>query len=128
MTPRKLTPAVLIGAVSVVALGSLTGCSKVLEAAEKSAATETVFTYALTGTGGDVKVNYTDLHADTSRSEGLALPWSKEITVNGKFASITAKNGENPGSVTCTITHEGKVVSTATKSGPGASATCSGSV
>ena len=66
--------------------------------------------------------------AGESQESGVLEPWTKQISAKGLFSpsSLIAqiKTGT---SVTCTISVDGKVVSTNTSSGELAIATCSGS-
>jgi hypothetical protein len=60
-----------------------------------------------------------------SQASDAALPWSKTITASGLFTDFTlsAQNGGS-GSITCTITEDGKVINTNTATGQYAIATC----
>lgn len=96
-------------------------------------ATPVSVVYNVTGDSTDATVTYSTYANGQSGSEqatNQALPFSKTVTgTKGGFNSytLTASNGSTGASITCTITVDGKVVSTQTASGQYASATCSSS-
>jgi hypothetical protein len=120
----------LIVVIIVVSIGS--AANKV----SHDAAVKHTVVYTATGNNTSTAENVT---YDTLQEGGgqngeaqdtqAALPWSKTITASGLFTSYTVSvtNGiEAPGlsGVTCTIRVDGKVVSTNTANGPGATASC----
>jgi hypothetical protein len=76
---------------------------------------------------------YTNGSSGTESSSGVPAPFTKEYTVETggafDFTSflLTGSTGADPGTVTCTITVDGEVVSTQTATGAYAFVTCSSS-
>ena len=85
--------------------------------------------YTVTGNGtADIQYDtYTNGNAGSAESTGQSLPWSMTVTGSGLFTfySVTATISTGS-SATCTITLDGRVISTNTATGQLASATCSG--
>jgi hypothetical protein len=56
----------------------------------------------------------------------VTLPWSRTITASGLLTTfdVTAAVGAGGGSITCTITEDGKVLSTGKATGAFTIATC----
>ncbi len=117
----------------VFALG-IGGCATVVSTAgvaiDKAATTNHTVVYSVTGNGtADITYDsFTNGNSGTSQVNGATIPWSKTQNGSGLFnlysLSATVASGS---SVTCTITVDGKQVSTHTSSGEFASADCSGS-
>lgn len=87
--------------------------------------------YQVTGTASPATIAYSafgDGGSATNQETVGALPWSKEIHLNGalKGSSLIATTGANGGSVTCTVIVDGKQTRKSTASGPFAVASCSG--
>jgi MmpS family membrane protein len=87
-----------------------------------------VIVYEVTGDAAGVDVTYTTFGDATATNQETVttLPWSKEINVTGllKEGQLIVTTNESGGSVTCTVTVDGKEVRTATASGPFAMASC----
>jgi cytoskeletal protein RodZ len=99
----------------------------------KDATTVHTVVYSVTGTGTSAA---TDITYDTlqqgsgqqgeAQDTNVALPWSKTIHASGLFTvySVSGTVGESGGSITCSITVDGKVVNTNTANGAFATASC----
>jgi len=90
---------------------------------------EAVIVYEITGDATNVSVTYTtfsDANANTKDETVATLPWTKEVKTKGyvKEGQVIVTTGEAGGSVTCTITVDGKEVESNTASGPFEMATC----
>jgi hypothetical protein len=88
--------------------------------------------YTVTGDGPASNITYDTLEEGSgqngkSQVTNVDLPWSKKIVASGLFviADVSVAAGENGGSVTCTITEDGRQIATNTASGSFASAACS---
>lgn len=114
------------------------GCTAVLvggTAAVVSAShTKHSVVYSITGTGVASDVTYATLQQGTGQNgvaqqTNVTLPWSKTITASGLITafSLSGTIGAGGGSLTCTITEDGKQLSTNTASGAFATAQCSAS-
>ena len=88
--------------------------------------------YSVTGSGTTMAstIAYATLQEGNgqngeSEATNAPLPWTKTITASGLLTafSLSAQNG-GEGSITCTITEDGKVVDTNTATGQYASVTC----
>jgi hypothetical protein len=68
-------------------------------------------------------------HSGETQNSDVALPWTKTIKGSGLFNAytVTATLGDAGGTATCTLTVDGKQVSSNTATGSFASATCTGS-
>lgn len=87
--------------------------------------------YSVTGTGAPT-ITYSSFdnnHNGSTQNSSVPLPWTKTVTGSGIFNaySVTATLGEGGGTLTCTITVDGKQVSTNSANGAFATANCSGS-
>lgn len=86
--------------------------------------------YTVTGTGTpDISYSsYNDSNEGTSTANNVTLPWTKTVTGSGLFNlyDVTATNGSS-GSITCTLTIDGKQVASHTATGELSTADCSGS-
>lgn len=81
---------------------------------------------AQTSDGSQMDVTY-ELGSDQSQANGSASPWSKTATSPDAvtMASVVAQSqGDGGGTVSCSITLDGKVVKTNTSSGSYAVVTC----
>jgi hypothetical protein len=95
-------------------------------AAASSASAHTVVFAAQTSDGSQMDVTY-ELGSDQSQANGSASPWSKTTTSTDDvtMASVVAQSqGDSGGTVSCTITVDGKVVKTNNSSGSYAVVTC----
>lgn len=96
-----------------------------------SGTTHTVV-YAVTGTGRASAIAYYTVSGGQSGQSTLtdrALPWSKTVTVRGTLttaSSVLTVIGQHAGSgsISCTITLDGKVVAKQTGEGKGSTAQC----
>jgi MmpS family membrane protein len=91
-------------------------------AAEKPAGKGKTVVYEVTGTGKSLGITYTtDGKAATEQVSDVPLPWSKTIELPAgeavQVVRMIAQTGGD-GQLTATITVDGKVVKTATSSGP----------
>jgi hypothetical protein len=84
--------------------------------------------YKVTGTSKAASLTYsTDGSTTTEQIATAKLPWSKSLQIKGLIPvyQVMAQNGiGQKGTVTCSITVDGKVAKTATATGAGAIASC----
>jgi cytoskeletal protein RodZ len=99
----------------------------VTDAAKKSH----TIVYSVTGTGQASDITYDTLQEGQGQNgeaqeTNVTLPWTKTITASGLFTAfdVSATVGSNGGSVTCTITEDGKQIATNTANGAFATADC----
>jgi len=90
---------------------------------------EAVIVYEITGDAQNVDVTYSvfsDENMSTKDETVATLPWKKEVKTKGlvKEGQVIVTTGESGGSVTCTITVDGKKVESNTASGAFEMATC----
>jgi len=118
---------------SIVGLAAIILWSAVIKTANdeitEEANREAVIVYEVTGDATNVDVTYSVFSDDnmSTKDETVAtLPWSKEVKTKGyvKEGQLIVTTGEAGGSVTCKVTVDGKVVDTATATGPFELATC----
>ena len=82
-------------------------------------------TYSVTGSSSEGTITYTTNSGTEQASAGP--PWSRDLAIeSGTFVYISAQNGSEFGSVTCTITVDGIVVSTNTSTADYGIAQCEG--
>ncbi|NUS72111.1 MAG: hypothetical protein HOQ05_01760 [Corynebacteriales bacterium] len=85
--------------------------------------------YALTGDGDVAAVSYsTDEGGNIAQETQASLPWRKELTRKGFFRTYTLtaqRDSGGEGSLTCTITVDGKELASNTSTGPYAAVVCS---
>ncbi|MFF7729247.1 hypothetical protein [Streptomyces sp. NPDC008001] len=124
---RRRWPWVLLAAVLLLAGGC---AALVIGLADETGKTVRV-RYEVTGSAQDVAVAYTtwkDGGRVTSKEAHRDLPWRKELVtkdfVKGGLLAVTA--GKGGGTVSCSVTVNDGRPRTATASGPGATATCTG--
>jgi hypothetical protein len=76
-------------------------------------------------------VSYTDQDGEIIRLNGIPLPWRITFAVDGQRKPLVLiaqrKGGGDAGPVTCTITVDGKLLSSTTADGRYAAPQCSGS-
>jgi hypothetical protein len=85
-------------------------------------------TYGVTGTARGASITYENAQGGTEQGD-VRIPWFKSYTMKySDFAYISAQNNYDRGSVTCTITVNGKNWKTSTSSGAYVIADCSGLV
>lgn len=78
----------------------------------------------VTGDGTATSITYST-QGGSEQATDAALPFKKELDMKGTlFGVISATNGGNGTTVTCTVTVDGKQVSTNTATGEYGSATC----
>jgi hypothetical protein len=76
------------------------------------------------GDSTDANITYTT-DGGSEQADSPTLPFTKEFKVTGsRFGTVTASNGQTGNKVTCTVTVDGKQVSTNSASGQYASASC----
>jgi hypothetical protein len=99
-----------------------------------NAAKSITLVYTVTGDSTDSSITYAtyaDGNSGSEQANDAALPFTKSYTVKqgGNFDfksySVFATNGQTGTTITCSITLDGKVVSTKTSTGQFASADCS---
>ncbi|NYH79850.1 hypothetical protein FHR84_003188 [Actinopolyspora biskrensis] len=83
--------------------------------------------YEVTGSEGVNTITY-GRDGATNRATGTELPWSEEqrITGGAESYSLSVRNGQNGGEVTCEITLDGEVLARNTADGPHTMVTCNG--
>ncbi|GAB20195.1 hypothetical protein GOEFS_106_00930 [Gordonia effusa NBRC 100432] len=140
--PKKKAkwPWILLALV-VVFLALVGGCvalvggaaNEVANEIDKQSNSEVVVTYKVTGDGGKASITYTGTDTNMGQDTAASLPWEKKVTLKGfaKLASVSASNDFDAAAstkITCEVLVDGKVKFTQTGTGPGATASCSGSV
>jgi hypothetical protein len=100
-------------------------------AIDKANTAQHTVVYSVSGSGSPT-ITYSSFdnnHSGTNQSGNVPLPWTKTITGSGIFNSydVSATLGEGGGSLTCTLTVDGKLVSHNTATGAFSSADCMGS-
>jgi hypothetical protein len=121
----------------VVALG-IGGCTTLLigagVAVNKVATTSHTIVYSVTGTSQASDITYSTLQEGngqngTAQETNVNLPWTKTVTASGLITvfSLNATVGDAGGTLTCSITEDGKQIATNTASGVFASADCTAS-
>jgi hypothetical protein len=130
---KKLTRRPVFWILVVLVLGGSAIAAIVIAAGANHSATQThTLGYSVTGTGPRANLSYSIVksgngHAQKGLAEeaGASVPWTKTVTASGSFTGFTlsAENGST-GTITCTITDDGKVVDTSTATGAYAIASC----
>jgi hypothetical protein len=134
MTPKKkFYKRVWFWLLVVVAVG-IGGCISLVSVAsvavDKANTTKHTIVYSVTGDGqADITYNtYTNGNSGTQQATGQNLPWKATITESGLFNLYSVGGTLTSGSsVTCSITVDGKVLSTHSSTGQFASADCTAS-
>ncbi|WP_433720435.1 MmpS family transport accessory protein [Actinoplanes sp. CA-051413] len=89
-----------------------------------------VYEVTASGSRNTGSVSYTDQDGDIIRLNGIALPWRVTFEVTGQKKPLVLisqrKGGGDAGPVTCTITLDGKLLSSTTADGRYAAPQCSG--
>jgi hypothetical protein len=119
---------VLLG-LGVLGLG---GCMALIVGAgnevDKQANVEHTVVYKITGTSKVASLTYTtDGSTTTEQVSAAKLPWQKSLKIKGLIPvyQVSAQNGiGQSGTVTCSISVDGKVVKTATGTGEASIASC----
>lgn len=117
----------------IVALG-IGGCVTVISVAtvavNKANTTVHAVVYSVTGSGtADITYDaFSHGNSGSSQNNNVTLPWTKTVTGSGIFALYSVDGTlSSGGTVTCTITVDGKQVATNTSTGQFASAVCTAS-
>lgn len=119
----------------VVSIAGLVVCilwvaiwNKAVDEVNEEANREAVIVYEVTGDAPIADVTYSTYgdEVTTNDETGVALPWTKEVSTTGiiKEGSLIVTTGAEGGTVTCTITVDGKQVDSQSASGPFEIATC----
>ncbi|MGI5219656.1 MmpS family transport accessory protein [Nocardia sp. CA-290969] len=131
--PRQTSrwPWIVAGVALVFVLlvgGCVAAYAMLVNEADEQVEGDITVTYRVDGTAPASSVTYLGPDLGMARETGVAVPWSKDVTIQGwgKIVSLTANNGPDGGDITCRILVGGKVMSEQTSSGPYASASCSG--
>lgn len=87
--------------------------------------TKAAVRYDLTGSGAAGYVTY-QINTGQAHATNVPLPWSVQLTMNATSASpyMLSAQGVGPGSITCTVRVDGKVVSQNTATGDPARVVC----
>jgi hypothetical protein len=131
---KKLTRRPLFWILLVI-LVFIGGCSAIVvgagTAVDHAAHEQHSVTYSVTGNGTATNITYATVQEGNgqngeSQVSNAPLPWSKTITASGLFTDFVVSGtvGANGGTVTCSITEDGKQLNTNTASGAFATATC----
>jgi Mycobacterium membrane protein len=83
----------------------------------------TQVTYELSGSAPIADYVSYELESGQTQQARVPLPWKTRFTVNGTRVFVISAQG--PGSITCTIRVDGKVVNQATANGAPARTVCS---
>jgi hypothetical protein len=88
-------------------------------------------TYEVSGDAKAVNIDYSTFEAHTiliNTELSAPVPWTKTVEATGflEGAQFTATAGPDGGAVTCKVVVDGQAPKTATASGPGAVASCTG--
>jgi len=101
------------------------------EASANPGAPEVVYQVAASGSRNVGSVSYTDQDGDIIRLSGIPLPWRVAFPRGAQRKPLVLiaqrKRGGDGGPVTCTITLDGKLLSSTTADGKYAAPQCSGS-
>lgn len=101
------------------------------ERASQSTGPMVVYQITVSGSGNTGSVSYIDQDGDIIRRNGIPLPWRTTFPVGTQTGPLVLDaqrtGGTETGPVTCTITVDGKVLSSTTVSGRRAAPLCSGS-
>ncbi|MFI1238066.1 MmpS family transport accessory protein [Nocardia salmonicida] len=128
---RKVWPWVL-GAVLLVFLVGLGACIAIIGTAVNEVDNEinraVNVTYQVDGTGQASSITYSGRNMDIAQDTDAALPWTKEVSIDGIFKTVTltASADADGGDVTCRILVGDEVLAEQTASGPYASVSCTG--
>lgn len=131
---KKIYTRVWFWLLVVVALG-FGGCVALIAggtaAVNHAAHVNHTIVYSVTGSGQANDITYDTLQEGngqngTAQETDVNLPWTKTINASGLFTvfDVTATVGSSGGSLTCTITEDGKQIATNSASGAFASADC----
>jgi Mycobacterium membrane protein len=125
---RRVWPWVLGGLVLVVLLGIggfFVFVDRVAHHVEEGSKYQVPVTYRVEGSGSSVGITYTVGVAHTATDTAASLPWTKDIATGGTV-SLSARNDQSGGMLTCRIFANGKQIAEQTVTGPLATASCSG--
>lgn len=78
-------------------------------------------------TQGDISgvaLSYIDATGGAESNSGVSLPWSTTVPMERGYTPIIKANSEGTGTITCTITSDGNVISRDTNSGDNPSVSC----
>lgn len=111
------------------------GCSALLAGGsavvDHAAHIQHTVVYSVTGTGQASNVTYSTVQEGSGQNgeaqvTDVSLPWTKTIKASGLITlfDVSATVGQDGGTVTCTITEDGKQLASNTASGAFASADC----
>jgi hypothetical protein len=128
---ENLTRRPLFWILLVLVLGACAIAIVVISLGMNQAATQThTLVYSVTGTGPSANLSYSTVNRGNGQkglgeAAGASLPWTKSVTASGLVTDFTlsAENGST-GTITCTISEDGKVVDTNTATGAYAIASC----
>jgi hypothetical protein len=110
--------------------GSRPGAAATPGPSATAGATTVVYEVTASGSRNTGSVTYTDRDGEIIRLHGIHLPWRITFPAGGRKPLVLLaqrKSGGDTGPVTCTITVDGKLLSSTTAHGRYASAQCSGS-
>ncbi|WP_405148437.1 MmpS family transport accessory protein [Nocardia salmonicida] len=128
---RKVWPWVL-GGVLLVFLVGLGSCIAIVATTVNEVDNEinraVNVTYQVDGTGQASSITYSGRNMDIAQDTDAALPWTKEVSIDGIFKTVTltASADADGGDVTCRILVGDEVLAEQTASGPYASVSCTG--
>jgi hypothetical protein len=131
---KKLTHRPLFWILLVIVL-FVGGCSAIVigagSAVDHVAHEQHSVTYSVTGSGTATDITYATVQEGNGQNgeaqvTNAPLPWSNTITASGLFTDFVVSGtvGAHGGTVTCTITEDGKQLNTNTASRTFATASC----
>ena len=104
-------------------VAALTGFAATVALAGTAQADPTKVTYQLTGSSPVADYVSYQLEGGQRQEAHVTLPWKTDFTVIGTRVFVIS--AQSPGSITCTILVDGKVVNQATANGAPARTVCS---
>ncbi|MFR9803650.1 hypothetical protein ACL02T_15275 [Pseudonocardia sp. RS010] len=122
---RRVWPWIVLVLVIVVApIVGFGACTAAVDSAITEAGKPVTYTYRVTGSGSDVRIDYQTDTGSASVSD-VSLPWEIGETFSSliNFVHVSAILDQDGGKVTCEVLQDGKVVASNTASGPFASCT-----
>ena len=106
-----------------VLVAALTAFATACPGGTAQADSATQVTYEFSGSPPIADYVSYQLEAGQTQQARVPLPWKTQFTVNGPHVFVISAQG--PGSITCTILVDGKVVNQATANGAPARTVCS---
>ncbi|MGC2652639.1 MAG: MmpS family transport accessory protein [Mycobacterium sp.] len=122
--PRTNRRTLLIGLATILTVSAGTAPGTANATARPQSPSNPLVRYEVSGAPGTAEYLTYEIDYQQGHETNVSLPWSKQFSTSRGHTFLLSAQGHGPGSLTCRILIDGRVVSQATASGEPARTVC----